>query len=81
MRHYTNTKNPADFPAPTPAELASARHICNSILRSLVGQQLAPEWWHQPNKHWDLKTPDQVWQTNPQSVIDYLLGQLNGDFS
>jgi hypothetical protein len=66
---------------PTPVELASARHICNSILHSLVGSTLAPQWWHQPNKHWDFRTPDLVWQTNPQSVINYLLGQLNADYS
>lgn len=81
MRHYTNTKNPVDFPGPTPAELASARHICNSILDSQLGATLATQWWHHPNKHWDFRTPDLVWQTNPQTVINYLLAHLNGDFS
>lgn len=57
----------------------------NRILFALLGkQQLVYEWWHIPNRAFDNKTPDTVYQSGAQGrkqVADYLYSQLNGDYS
>lgn len=54
----------------------------NIILFSLLGSdELVNKWWTSPNKHWDMRTPEEVFEEDTNSVIDYLAGQLNGDYS
>lgn len=49
---------------------------------SLLGSdELVNKWWISPNKHWDMRTPEEVFEEDTNSVIDYLAGQLNGDYS
>lgn len=51
----------------------------DQILEALIGPNYMA-WWTTPNKHWGLKTPDQIWSTHPQEVTKYLVTQLNGDY-
>lgn len=57
----------------------------NRILYSLLGKtELVDDWWHRPNRAFDGKTPDEVYQTNAagrKRVAEYLYGQVNGDYS
>lgn len=54
----------------------------NQILMALLGSRnLIIEWWHSPNRSFNDNTPSKMWKEDKQRVKDYLLGQLNGDFS
>lgn len=54
----------------------------NNILYSLLGsRELVIKWWDSPNRHWEFKTPNEVYKYDPESVSSYILGQLNGDYS
>jgi len=54
----------------------------NIILLSLLGSnELVDKWWLSPNKHWNMRTPDEVLADDSKSVINYIAGQLNGDYS
>jgi hypothetical protein len=36
----------------------------NRLLFSLLGSNdLVKQWWNSPNKHWDGKTPLEIWST------------------
>lgn len=54
----------------------------NRILLSLLGNEnLVDQWWNSPNRHWNQSTPLDIWISDPDSVYNYVLGQLNGDYS
>ena len=54
----------------------------NVFLFSLLGShELVDRWWTLPNKHWDMRTPDDVLLTDSKSIINYIAAQLNGDYS
>lgn len=56
--------------------------IINRILLSLLGNEnLVDQWWNSPNRHWNQNTPFDIWISDPDSVYNYVLGQLNGDYS
>ena len=58
-----------------------AREQCNAILRSVVGPNAVDGWWNMSNRQFDLKTPNEVWYKGDwQTVHNYLLRQLNGDY-
>jgi hypothetical protein len=40
---------------------------------AMLGKEMAPKWWDSPNKAFDLKTPNEQWQIDPESVYDYLM--------
>lgn len=56
---------------------------CNKLLEILFpGQiELQERWWLSPNRAFDNKTPEQMLDENPGRVVQYLLGQFNGDYS
>lgn len=57
----------------------------NRILYSLLGKvELVDNWWHIPNRAFEGKTPNEVYQSSAEGrkqVANYLYGQLNGDYS
>jgi hypothetical protein len=62
--------------------MSDLKNRLNIILLSLLGSdELVNKWWSSPNKHWDMRTPEEVFEEDTNSVIDYLAGQLNGDYS
>ena len=54
------------------------REKCNMLLESMVGPNLVEKWWDSPNRHWDMKTPNQQWEEDPKSVFKYLLSHVDG---
>ena len=59
----------------------NAREKCNHILHICFGETIAETWWDSPNKAFDLKTPNEIWNTNHWGLVyAYLLDQLNGDY-
>jgi len=43
------------------------------LLMGLVGStQLISVWWGSPNRAFDLKSPDEMWELDPERVVSYL---------
>ena len=54
----------------------------NRILHALLGSnELVQKWWSSPNKAFDDMTPIEMWDRDRDRVKNYLLAQLNGDYS
>ena len=52
------------------------------ILYALLGSnELVQKWWSSPNKAFDDMTPNEMWDRDKDRVKNYLLAQLNGDYS
>jgi hypothetical protein len=49
------------------------RQRCDWLLASLVGADLVEDWWQSPNRHWSGQRPQDVFETHPQDVLDYLM--------
>lgn len=50
----------------------------------LSRQELIDSWWHSPNKAFEYKTPDEVYQTGEdgrKQVANYILGFLGAGYS
>lgn len=54
----------------------------NRYLYAMIGSpQLVDGWWHSPNKAFDMKTPDEVYQENEDGrkrVYTYVLSCSDG---
>ena len=54
----------------------------NRILHALLGSnELVQKWWSSSNKAFDDMTPNEMWDRDKDRVKNYLLAQLNGDYS
>ncbi len=51
---------------------------CDRMLESLVGKGMVDKWWQSPNKAFGDKKPIDVFETDPRSVVDYLMGHCYG---
>jgi hypothetical protein len=50
------------------------------VVRSMVGENLADAWWQQPNKAFEGKTPDSVFEEDPIKIYTYLVKSAEGDW-
>jgi hypothetical protein len=53
----------------------------DAIVLAIVGPDLVEKWWNSPNKHWDLKTPLEVYESGLEGKMDvraYLYLHLSG---
>lgn len=58
-------------------EMTIIKFDINRYLYLLVGEDmgLVDTWWHSPNREFDMKTPDEVYQSGPEgrkNVYDYV---------
>lgn len=54
----------------------------NLMLLSLLGShEMVNRWWVSKNKAFDNESPSDMLEKDPQRVINYVKGQLNGDYS
>lgn len=58
------------------ATLEMLKLRCDEMLEAMVGIPTAAKWWNSPNKAFDMKTPKEQWEENPQSVYVYLFNYL-----
>lgn len=47
----------------------------NVSLVSLLGYELSEQWWQKPNRHFDNKTPLEIWVMDPNRVYRYVCAQ------
>jgi len=40
------------------------------IVEGLVGKELVENWWNSPNKHWNGKTPLEVFESGLEGKMD-----------
>lgn len=52
---------------------------CEYLLESLIGHRHAEDWWDSPNKNWDGRTPQDVFDgPDAMEVYDYLMNSAYG---
>ena len=49
------------------------RNIANQLVTSMVGPDLADNWWISPNRAFDGRTPEAQWQSGSDQVVNYLM--------
>lgn len=62
------------------ASVEEIRYNCNKLILALVGgdKELADLWWTTNNKYFSGITPNEVFEYNPESVLNYLLSHAYG---
>ena len=51
-------------------------------LMSLLGsKELLEQWWNSSNSYFHGDTPEQIWRSNPQKVIQYVDQFCYGDYA
>jgi hypothetical protein len=53
---------------------------CESMVKILVGENLAKVWWARPNRAFDGATPESVFDTDPRRVYYYVSACLEGEW-
>lgn len=54
--------------------MKSTKEHLDQILFALLGKDdLVKKWWKSPNKAFDLKTPEEVFNVDQKAVITYLI--------
>lgn len=59
-------------------EIQIMRNRCEVMILSMVGKDYTNVWWNSPNKAFQGKTPNEVFETDPERVYDYVIGHING---
>jgi hypothetical protein len=52
----------------------ATRKRCNWLLTAMLGKDNVELWWQSRNKAFDMKTAEQQFDTDPESVYNYLVG-------
>ena len=57
------------------------RQTLDQHLWALLGSwEAVSGWWQSPNRHWQGRTPESVWETDPEAVTGYILRHCYGDY-
>lgn len=56
------------------------KDFLDKIVTALVGKNMVDDWWNRPNVAFDMYTPADMYEINPDRVASYLYAQLNGDY-
>ncbi len=56
------------------------RQWSEDVVRSMVGENLADDWWQRPNKAFDGRTPDSVFEESPMKIYAYLVKSAEGEW-
>jgi hypothetical protein len=55
------------------------RQTLDQHLWALLGSwEKVQAWWNGPNKHWQGRTPESVYETDPDSVTQYVITHCYG---
>ena len=65
-------------------ENLTSKTVINRYLFAMLGvQSLVENWWHIPNRNWNGKTPDEIYQSGPdgqKEVCNYVLRSAEGEW-
>lgn len=50
------------------------------LVISMVGKDLADTWWNSPNKAFNGRTPAGMWIEDHESVYNYLMKHIEGEW-
>lgn len=50
------------------------------LVIALVGKDLSDNWWNSQNKAFELKTPNEKWKENYETVYSYLMSHAEGEW-
>jgi hypothetical protein len=64
----------------TPERIKVIRGRCEVLVIVLVGAKMAPQWWSSKNKAFDMRTPEEQFDFNPESVYNYLVNYSDGSY-
>jgi len=53
---------------------------CNMLLKGMLGEKYAQEWWLTPNKAFDGEIPKIVFESEPNKVYQYLISCAEGEW-
>lgn len=56
------------------------RTYVDQLVIALVGKDNLYAWWNNSNRAFDYVSPNEVWKTEPEKVIQYLRFQYSGDY-
>ena len=57
------------------------RSVINKYLFAMLGStELVSRWWSSPNKAFQSKTPEEMYTTDPDKVLSYVLGASDGQW-
>lgn len=56
------------------------RKRSEALVMAMVGEKLSGKWWESKNKAFEMRTPEQQWKVDPDSVYTYLLKSAEGDW-
>ena len=59
-------------------DIKKMRIDSHMTVMSMVGKELACKWWDSPNKFFNMKTPNEIWENNPKAVYNYIARCADG---
>lgn len=54
------------------------RRRCEAMILSMVGAEMAPDWWNSRNYAFDGSTPNEMFEQDPERVYSYISGYIDG---
>ena len=60
------------------AQLRLMRSRCEAIILSILGLEEANIWWNSKNTGLDGKTPNEIWEIDPEKVYRHVCGHVDG---
>jgi hypothetical protein len=48
------------------------------MILSMVGAEMAPDWWNRKNYAFDGRTPNEMFEQDPERVYRYICGHVDG---
>lgn len=53
----------------------------HAAIAALVGDEHVDKWWASSNKAFDGQSPSDVWKTDKERVLNYIMSNVYGDYS
>lgn len=54
------------------------RAIADKLVVSMIGEEMAPDWWQSANKAFGGRTPEKQWELGSDAVVNYLMQHAFG---
>ncbi len=58
--------------------ITEMRRRCESMILSMVGAEMAPDWWNSKNHAFDGSAPNEIFEQDPERVYQYIIGHIDG---